>query len=82
MDLRRTCLQLIENTYAWLYLTQKGAGRPANWSAVKGTLSLLHNELKVLENPQDTNRFPETLQRTRAMLRKTLHEIAAGRLNE
>lgn len=77
-ELRKACLQVVENGYAWLYLSRNN--RPSNWVSVKTQLTLLYKMLNNFETTLTTrsseaDKVDDNMQKLRITLRKTISEI-------
>ncbi|CAD5232081.1 unnamed protein product [Bursaphelenchus xylophilus] len=80
VDIMKTTLQMVENGFAWLYMT-KGPNRPASWPKVKVALMALYSEFNRVENcviksPQCENeaQVAAELHALRGLIRKGLQE--------
>ncbi|KAI6186815.1 hypothetical protein M3Y98_00173900 [Aphelenchoides besseyi] len=83
VELRKACLQIVENGFAWLYMTRNANERPANWSNAKIMLNNLLNAINQLENDivrsgQNVDKTREQIQKVTGQLHKTLTELSSS----
>jgi hypothetical protein len=78
MDMRTAVLQMVENGYAYLYLTRND--RPQNWQTVKSNLNFMYKEMNIFENSllnnaQSADKISDNIQKVRVTIRKMINEL-------